>query len=108
MAYAKNDIQGQRGLSETEKSTWPRERRGNAYIFYGEETYLREYYLKELRKKLVPAGFRGVQLPHPGGEGPDGPDPGRDGGGHAMMAERTLIVVSDFDLFKLNEEQRKS
>ena len=30
---------------------------GNAYIFYGEETYLREYYLKELRKKLVPAGF---------------------------------------------------
>ena len=28
---------------------------GNAYIFYGEETYLREYYLKELRKKLVSA-----------------------------------------------------
>ena len=24
-----------------------------------------------------------------------------------MMAERTLIVVSDFDLFKLNEEQRE-
>ena len=30
-----------------------------------------------------PGGLRGVQLPHPGGEGPDGPDPGGDGGGHA-------------------------
>ena len=30
---------------------------GCAYIFYGEESYLREYYLGELRKKLVPSGF---------------------------------------------------
>ena len=28
-----------------------------AYIFYGEESYLREYYLGALRKALVPAGF---------------------------------------------------
>ena len=30
---------------------------GCGYLFYGEESYLREYYLGELRKKLVPAGF---------------------------------------------------
>ena len=30
---------------------------GCVYIFYGEEAYLREYYLGELRKKLIPAGF---------------------------------------------------
>ena len=30
---------------------------GAAYVFYGEESYLREYYLGELRKKLVPPGF---------------------------------------------------
>ncbi len=30
---------------------------GTIYIFYGEESYLREFYLSELRKKLVPAGF---------------------------------------------------
>ena len=30
---------------------------GSAYIFYGEESYLREYYLEALRKKLIPAGF---------------------------------------------------
>ena len=28
---------------------------GTVYIFYGEESYLREFYLSELRKKLVPA-----------------------------------------------------
>ena len=28
-----------------------------AYLFYGEESYLREYYLGELRRVLVPAGF---------------------------------------------------
>ena len=27
------------------------------YIFHGEETYLREYYLSQAAKKLVPAGF---------------------------------------------------
>ena len=27
------------------------------YIFHGEESYLREFYLGEMRKKLVPAGF---------------------------------------------------
>ena len=30
---------------------------GNAYLFYGEESYLREYYLGEIRKRLIPAGF---------------------------------------------------
>ena len=30
---------------------------GNLYIFHGEETYLREYYLSEVAKKLVPPAF---------------------------------------------------
>ena len=30
---------------------------GQVYIFYGEESYLREYYLGEIKKKLVPTGF---------------------------------------------------
>ena len=29
----------------------------NVYIFYGEETYLRDRYLEELKALLVPAGF---------------------------------------------------
>ena len=30
---------------------------GTVYIFHGEETYLREYYLDQTVKKLVPAGM---------------------------------------------------
>ena len=30
---------------------------GNAYIFHGEESYLREYYLGEMKKVLIPPGF---------------------------------------------------
>ena len=30
---------------------------GNVYIFYGEETYLREHYLKMVKKALVSEGF---------------------------------------------------
>ena len=35
---------------------------GNAYLFYGEESYLREYYLGQMRKALVPAGFEEFNL----------------------------------------------
>ena len=31
---------------------------GSAYIFYGEESYLREYYLGELRKSWFPRDLR--------------------------------------------------
>lgn len=80
---------------------------GCAYIFYGEESYLREYYLGELRKKLVPAGFE--EFNYHKLEGKDLTVQGLVEMAEAMpmMAERTLIVVTDFDLFKLNEEQRE-
>ena len=32
------------------------------YVFHGEETYLREYYLDQLRKKLIPAGFEEMDI----------------------------------------------
>ena len=30
---------------------------GNLYVFHGEESYLREFYLGEMKKKLLPAGL---------------------------------------------------
>lgn len=30
----------------------------NVYLFYGEETYLRSYYLEELHRLLIPAASR--------------------------------------------------
>ena len=56
MAYAKKTSKANEAFQKL-KNDLAAGTAGNAYIFYGEETYLREYYLKELRKKLVPAGF---------------------------------------------------
>ena len=42
---------------------------GEVYIFCGEESYLREYYLKEVQKKLVPAGFEEFNFHRVAGKG---------------------------------------
>jgi len=79
---------------------------GTGYIFYGEETYLREYYLNDLRKKLVPAGFEEFNYHRLEGKGLSVQSLTEAVEAMPMMAERTLTVVTDFDIFGLNEEQR--
>ena len=80
---------------------------GCAYIFYGEESYLREYYLGEVRKKLIPDGFE--EFNYHALEGKDVTVQALAEMAEAMpmMAERTLLVISDYDIFKLNEEREK-
>lgn len=80
---------------------------GSAYIFHGEESYLREYYLGELRKVLIPPGAETFNFHAL--EGKDLTVQGLAEMAEAMpmMAERTLIVVTDYDLFKLGEDQRE-
>ena len=79
---------------------------GSGYLFYGEEGYLREYYLGELRKKLVPGGFEAFNYHRLEGKDLTVQRLAETAEAMPMMAERTLIVVTDLDLFKLNEEQR--
>lgn len=79
---------------------------GNVYIFYGEESYLREYYLVELRKQLIPAGFQEFNYHALDGKDLTVQALAEMAEAMPMMTERTLITVTDMDLFKLNEEQR--
>ena len=106
MAYAKKTSKANEAFQKL-KNGLAAGTAGNAYIFYGEETYLREYYLKELRKKLVPAGFEEFNYHTLEGKDLTVQTLAETAEAMPMMAERTLIVVSDFDLFKLNEEQRE-
>ena len=80
---------------------------GCAYIFHGEESYLREYYLEEVRKQLIPAGFEEFNYHKMEGKDLSVQDLAEMAEAMPMMAERTLLVVTDLDLFKLNEEQRE-
>lgn len=79
---------------------------GGAYIFYGEESYLREYYLEALRKKLIPAGFEEFNYHRVEGKDVNVQTIAEMAEAMPMLAERTLLVAVDFDIFKLNEEQR--
>ncbi len=78
----------------------------NAYIFYGEESYLREYYLTEVRRKLVPSGFEEFNYHALEGKDTTVEELTEMAESMPMMAERTLLQVTDFDIFKLPEEQR--
>ena len=80
-------------------------RPGQLYIFHGEETYLRDHYLDRLRETLLTGGL---------GEFNRHDLSARDMSPHAleeavdclpMMAERTLVLVTDFDLFKAGEKE---
>lgn len=81
---------------------------GQLYIFHGEETYLRDYYLGRLRELLLAGGMGEFNLHEIAA---------KDMSPHAleeavdclpMMAERTMIQVTDFDLFKAGEKDREA
>lgn len=80
---------------------------GQLYVFHGEETYLRDHYLGRLREAVLTGGL---------GEFNRHDLSAKDMSPHAleeavdclpMMAERTLIEVTDFDLFKAGEKDRE-
>ena len=78
----------------------------NVYIFYGEETYLRDRYLEELRQLLVPTGFEEFNYHRLPGKGLTVQDLTETVEAMPMMAQHTLVVVTDMDLFRLDEGQR--
>lgn len=79
---------------------------GNLYVFTGEEAYLREYYLGEMKKELIPA-FEEFNYHRCEGKGLSVRSLADMADAMPMMAERTLIIVTDFDPFQLHESERE-
>ena len=78
----------------------------NVYLFYGEETYLRSYYLEELHRLLIPAGFEEFNYHRLGGKGLSMQALQEAVEAMPMMAQHTLVTVTDLDIFRLDEHQR--
>lgn len=79
----------------------------NFYVLYGDESYLRELYEKQLVKKLTD-GFAGDFNYHRFTAETLTPEALLEAvEAMPMMAERTLVLVSDVDFFKLSESQRE-
>lgn len=79
----------------------------NLYVFHGEEAYLRAFYLGELRKAVLPAGLEDFN--HHTAEGKDCSVEWLEQAVDylPMMSERTLVEVTDFDLFASKERQER-
>ena len=80
----------------------------NVYIFHGEEAYLRANYLEQMRALLVPAGFEEFNYHRLQGKGLTMQELAETVEAMPMMAEHTLVTVTDLDLFKLDESQREA
>ena len=78
----------------------------NVYLFYGEETYLRSYYLEELHRLLIPAGFEEFNYHRLSGKGLTVQELAEVTEAMPMMAQHTMMVVTDLDIFRLDEQQR--
>ena len=73
---------------------------GTLYVFHGEEAYLRDFYLGQLKKKLLPAGMEEFNLHTLSGKEFDVKTLAQLVDCLPMMSERTLIVVNDYDIYK--------
>ncbi len=77
---------------------------GNLYLFHGEETYLQEYYLKQIRSMLLPDGLE--EFNHRTARGKectlDWLEQAVDS--LPVMSERTLVEVEDWDPFTLPKD----
>lgn len=98
----KTDNTAMRELKQALRSGAP----GRLYLFYGEEAYLREYYLGELKKTLLPEGLEDFNLHTAEGKACSVAWIEQAVNCFPMMSERTLVLVTDFDLFGLNESDR--
>ena len=78
-----------------------------AYLFHGEESYLREFCLSEIRRQLVPEGFEAFNFHRLEGKGLTAQALTEAVEAMPMMAERTMVQVVDWDVYKLPEEQRR-
>lgn len=76
------------------------------YVFHGEETYFKEYYFRELKKQLIPPELEQLNF-HP--------IPGKECTLQRLretvdclpvMSERTLVAVTDYDLYGGSAEAR--
>ena len=77
-----------------------------AYLFYGEESYLRQTYVQQLQTLLIPKGSEDFNLHRLSGPRLTAQEVADAVEAMPMMAANTLVTVTDWDIFKLEEAQR--
>lgn len=103
---AKNDGRGRSGGYEALRAAIRAGVPANLYIFYGEERYLLQTMAQQLKDLLIPESFEEFNYHRLTGKGLTVQELAETAEAMPMMAEHTLITVTDLDIFKLDEGQR--
>ena len=103
---AKNDSRSRSGGYEALRAAIKAGVPANLYIFYGEERYLLQAMARQLKELLIPGGFEEFNYHRLTGKGLMVQELAETAEAMPMMAEHTLITVTDMDIFKLDESQR--
>ncbi len=93
------------GLSELKQALKAKDL-GRLYFFHGEEVFLLNHYLNQVRKQLIDPLTESFNYHRFTSETFDLRDFGDAVENLPMMAEHTFVQVDDVDLFKLNESDR--
>lgn len=80
---------------------------GRLYFFYGEETFLLHHYLKQLQKAIVDPLTESFNFHKLTAENFDMQTFADCVENLPMMAQRTMVVVDEVDIFKFNETDRE-
>ncbi len=104
MARKQTDNTEFNALVEALKSGSP----ANLYIFYGEERYLLEHYLEQLRSAILTDGFEEFNYRRFDGKSLTIDELSYAVDSLPVFAERTFIEVHDFDIFKCTEEDKNT
>ena len=103
---AKKESRGRSGGYEALRAAIKAGVPANLYIFYGEERYLLQNMVQQLKELLIPGGFEEFNYHRLGGKGLTVQELAETAEAMPMMAEHTLVTVTDLDIFKLDEGQR--
>ena len=103
---AKNDSRSRSGGYEALRAAIKAGVPANLYIFYGEERYLLQTMAQQLKELLIPGGFEEFNYHRLTGKGLTVQELAETAEAMPMMAEHTLITVTDMDIFRLDEGQR--
>ena len=102
MAKDRENTNGFNVLKEAIKNKNP----GRLYFFYGEEDFLQNYYLERLKKILLDDLTESFNFHKLTNENFDIHAFADAVENLPMMAERTMVLVEDIDIFKLTEDDR--
>ena len=102
---AKKEVQNDQGI-QILKNALREKMPANLYLFYGEEKFLQQHYLKQLKETVLDELTESFNFHRFTNEDFDLLTFADAVENLPMMAERTLVQVDDVDIFKLNEDGR--